>query len=83
MIPFDGGVLSAFARCDGTPGKYRVHFSPDGKDLGGGERRYEGISPVTSMSLHANTRPPFHENPVRNRGIFAIPDNTPMTAAHD
>src|ERR1700722_15339239 len=45
----EDGVLTGFAHAQGDRNKYRVHFSPDGKNLGSGEIRYEGISPVTAM----------------------------------
>jgi hypothetical protein len=53
MIPYtnkDGvaGVLTAFTN---TPGGNRIHWSPDGENLGGGPIKYQGSSPVTAMTI--------------------------------
>jgi hypothetical protein len=42
MTAYDGGVLTAFA---GTGLGYRIHFSPNGENLGGGPIVYDGSSP--------------------------------------
>ena len=48
MIPYQGGVLTAFANA-GAPGQYRIHWSSNGQSLGEGPIRYQGSSPVTAM----------------------------------
>ena len=50
MTEYNGGVLTAFA---GAGLGYRIHWSPDGKNLGGGPIRYDGTSPVTAMIPYA------------------------------
>jgi hypothetical protein len=42
MITYGGGVLVAFSNAGGNG--QRIWFSPDGKNLGGGELRYDGSS---------------------------------------
>jgi Domain of unknown function (DUF4157) len=46
MTEYGGGVLTAFA---GTGLGHRIHFSPNGENLGGGPVVYDGSSPVTAM----------------------------------
>ena len=48
MIAYNGGVLTAFSNCGGGQPAC-IHWSEDGKQLGGGPRVYEGSSPVTAM----------------------------------
>ena len=52
MLPYDGGVLTAFANASGNPQLHRVHWSPSGMDLGDGPVRYEGGSPITAMTVY-------------------------------
>jgi hypothetical protein len=49
MIPFAGGVLTAFQNIGCNTNTWRIHFSPDGNNLGSGSIRYEGCSPVKAM----------------------------------
>jgi hypothetical protein len=52
MLPYNGGVLTAFSNCEGNPRLHRIHWSSDGNDLGGPDPstiRYQGVSPVTAM----------------------------------
>jgi len=49
MIPYAGGVLTAFSNAAQNQNLYRVHWSPDGKNLGAGPIRYEGFSRITAM----------------------------------
>ena len=51
MTPYGGGVLTAFA---GTGRGHRIHFSPNGENLGGGPIVYDGSSPVTAMIPYEN-----------------------------
>ena len=53
MIPFNGGVLTAFSNASGNPTLHRIHWSQDGSNPGGGPVVYEGVSPVTAMVPHA------------------------------
>jgi hypothetical protein len=46
MLPFNGGMLTAFSNAGHG---YRVHWSPDGKNLGSGPIVYDGVSPVVEM----------------------------------
>ncbi len=52
MMPFGTGVLTAFSNVGGNPSLYRVHYSPNGRDLGDVNLSppvYTGGSPVTWM----------------------------------
>lgn len=48
MLPYQGGVLTAFRNAG--PNGYRVHWSPDGKNLG--PLAYDGTSPVVQMTSY-------------------------------
>ena len=39
MVPYKTGILTAFANASGDPNLFRIHFSPDGNNLGGGDVR--------------------------------------------
>jgi hypothetical protein len=44
-----GSALAAFSRVEGNRDLHRVHWSPDGRQMGSGRPLYEGSSPVTAM----------------------------------
>ena len=52
MIPYEGGVPTAFANAGGNG--HRIWFSPNGRGLGDGELRYDGSSPVTAMAPYGS-----------------------------
>jgi hypothetical protein len=52
MIPYKGGVLTAFTRA-GSNGN-RIHWSPNGQNLGGGPMVYDGGSPVVAMTPYGD-----------------------------
>lgn len=53
MLPYAGGVLTAFSNVGCNPNLNHIHWSPDGSNLGGGSIRYEGCSPVTAMTPYS------------------------------
>jgi hypothetical protein len=52
MCPYKEGILTAFTNLAGNSGQNAIFWSPDGKNLGGGESVYTGISPITAMCAY-------------------------------
>ncbi len=79
MIPYGGGVLTAFSNVGCNPSLHRIHWTPPGTNLdqqgvnlGGGRIVYEGCSPVTALLEHNGGILAAFSNVGCNRSVHRI-----------